>query len=97
MNVNSIATGLTREFAQERLQKLGQNIVKPAKQLPLWAKFLLCFVTGFAPLLWTASGLSFISWEPFGTPPTNLYNLILAVVLIIVIVISGSFVFYQVT
>ena len=37
----------------------------------------------------------FLSWEPFGTAPGNVYNLMLAVVLLIVITISSCFTFYQ--
>ena len=33
--------------------------------------------------------------RPFGTPPLNVYNLALAIVLIIVIVVSGLVMFYQ--
>ena len=91
----SLATGVEKEEAVARLSKNGPNIIPTAKQLPLWAKFFLSFTTGFAPLLWGASALAFISWEPFGTPPTNLYNLVLAIVLIIVIFLSSMFSFYQ--
>jgi uncharacterized BrkB/YihY/UPF0761 family membrane protein len=35
-------------------------------------------------------------YRPFGSPPTNVYNLALAVVLLIVIVVSGLFTFFQV-
>lgn len=39
----------------------------------------------------------FLSWEPFGTPPSNIYNLALAIVLLIVIFLFlfGLFNFYQ--
>jgi sodium/potassium-transporting ATPase subunit alpha len=46
-------------------------------------------------LLWVATIFIFLSWEPFGTPPSNEYSLILALVLICVIVLSSLFSFYQ--
>ena len=46
-------------------------------------------------LLWVSSLLVFLSWKPFGTPPTDIYNLALAVTLLIVIFITGLFNFYQ--
>jgi sodium/potassium-transporting ATPase subunit alpha len=46
-------------------------------------------------LLWFATFFVFLSWEPFGTPPSNIYNLVLAIVLLIVIVSSSLFTFFQ--
>lgn len=92
----NIEHGLTMNLAKRRLAENGSNMVDPPKDYPLWMKFFFSFISGFAPLLWIATALVFISWEPFGTPPSNLYNLILAIVLIIVIVVSGVFTFVQV-
>ena len=65
------------------------------KETPMLIKFILSFFNGFGPLLWIACFFVFLSWEPFGTPPSNIYNLALAIVLLVVIVISGMFNFYQ--
>lgn len=92
----SFEKGISKGMAKRRIAELGANIVDPPRDYPLWVKFLFCFVSGFAPLLWTATTLVFLSWEPFGTPPSNLYNLILALVLIVVIVVSSVFSFVQV-
>jgi len=91
----NVDKGLTMNLAKRRLAENGPNMVDPPKDYPLWVKFFFSFISGFAPLLWIATALVFISWEPFGTPPSNLYNLILAIVLIIVIVVSGIFTFVQ--
>lgn len=96
ISVFSIAKGLKEATAAVLLAKNGPNTVNPPKDWPLWAKFIFSFGSGFAPLLWTATLLVFLSWRPFGTPPTNLYNLILALVLIAVIVVSSIFTFVQV-
>ncbi len=91
-----VEKGLTMNLAKRRLVDNGPNMVDPPKDYPLWMKFFFSFISGFAPLLWIATALVFISWEPLGTPPSNLYNLILAIVLIFVIVVSGIFTFIQV-
>jgi magnesium-transporting ATPase (P-type) len=91
----SVVRGLDEELAQVRLLNDGPNVVAPARQVPLVVKLLLSLVSGFAPLLWVACFFVFLSWKPFGSPPTNVYNLALAIVLIIVIVVSGSVTFYQ--
>lgn len=93
--LHSLVHGLKKATVQSRLARNGPNTVDPPKDWPVWAKFIFAFFSGFAPLLWAACLLVFLSWEPFGTPPTNLYNLILAIVLIIVIVISSIFTFAQ--
>ena len=92
----SLEKGLSTKVAEKRLRENGPNIVHPATELSLVMKFILSFGSGFAPLLWIATFLVFLSWEPFGTPPNNLYNLILALVLVVVIVVSSVVTFYQV-
>jgi len=90
-----ITYGLTQEEAAKRLAKYGPNEMTKPYEHPVWLKFILSFFSGFAPLLWIACFFVFLSWEPFGTPPSNIYNLALAIVLLIVIFISGLFNFYQ--
>ena len=60
----------------------------------MWAKFLFSFTSGFAPLLWVAAALVFLSWQPFC--PDCIYNLMLACMLLLVIAVSSVFSFYQV-
>lgn len=90
----SLRTGLNGVEAAARIEKLGRNAVEPPRSLPMWAKFLLSFTAGFAPLLWVAAVLVFLSWQPLC--PTCLYNLMLGIVLIMVIFTAGVFSFYQV-
>jgi sodium/potassium-transporting ATPase subunit alpha len=90
-----ITYGLTPEEAVKRLAKHGPNEMTKPYEHPVWLKFILSFFSGFAPLLWIACFFVFLSWKPFGTPPSNIYNLALAIVLLIVIFISGLFNFYQ--
>ncbi len=56
-------------------------------------KFLFSMMYGFGPLLWVATVLAFISWQPFA--PDNFYNLTLGVILAIINVLTALFTFYQ--
>ena len=58
---------------------------------------LFLFLRTHSPLqlLWIAAFFVFLSSQPFGTPPSNLYNLMLAIALLIVITVSALFTFWQ--
>jgi magnesium-transporting ATPase (P-type) len=58
--------GLAADTAAGRLKRDGPNIIQHVRSRPMWARFLLCFVSGFSPLLWVATGFVFLSWKPFG-------------------------------
>ena len=92
---SSVDAGLSASAAAAKLAEHGPNVVSPPKTTPLWAKFILAFFSGFAPMLWIATFFVFLSWEPFGTPPSNVYNLILALVLLFVISASALLTFAQ--
>jgi sodium/potassium-transporting ATPase subunit alpha len=92
----SLRQGLTRAAADARLKQMGPNLIEKVNRRPMWLKCLFCFVSGFNLLLWVAVVLVFLSWKPFGTPPTDVYNLALAIALLLVISISSLFTFYQV-
>lgn len=93
---SSAIEGMTTEAAASRLNEMGPNVIDRVKTRPLWMQCILCFVGGFSPLLWGACFFVFLSWKPFGTPPTDVYNLALAIALLLVISISSLFTFYQV-
>ena len=92
---SSALSGLTTENVERSLKEHGPNLLDPPQGRPLWLSFVLCFFTGFGPLLWVACFFVFLSWKPFGAPPSNIYNLALAIALLIVIFLSGLFQFYQ--
>ena len=77
----------------EQIKLNGLNEIPPPRELPWWAKLLLCFTTGFSPLLWVSSVILIISWQPFC--PTCLSNLIEAILLISIIISTGLFSYYQ--
>lgn len=89
----SISTGLSAEEAVRRLEKFGPNVLQPKKDWPLVVKFLISMTHGFGPLLWAATALAFISWQPFA--PDNFYNLTMGVILAIINFLSALFTFYQ--
>lgn len=62
------------EKASQLLAEHGPNTIPPPKEWPVIARFFFSFFSGFAPLLWVAAALVFITWKPLGTPPTDVYN-----------------------
>ena len=85
----SLTEGLASNAAAARAVKHGKNVLSPPRATPMIARLGLAFVSGFTPLLWVAALFVFLSWEPFGTAPSNVYNLMLAIVLLIVITFSA--------
>ena len=83
LNTNSFV-GLDDVAAMNLLNRNGKNVLSAPLQKPMWLKFIGSFFSGFGPLLWVASLFVFLAWQPFGTPPTNVYNLALAIMLLIV-------------
>ena len=74
------------------LNRDGLNIIPKPKELPIVIRFMLCFLSGFSPLLWVAFILVFLSYKLFGG---NIVNLDLSIALLLVIFISGIYNFYQ--
>lgn len=88
--------GLSTEAAALKLKLVGPNAVNPPAPTPLWVQFLYTLLfAGFAPLLWFATLFVFLSWKPFGAPPSDIYSLVLAVALVVVNSISGILTFTQ--
>ena len=93
---SSLESGLTAAAAAAALAAVGPNSLPVAKPTPWWVSLLWClFFSGFSPMLLVATLFIFLSWEPFGTPPSNSYSLVLALVLLVVILLSGGFTFYS--
>ena len=87
--------GLDARAAASLLATHGPNVLTPPHVTPMWARFLWSFASGFSPLLWAATFFVFLSYRPFGAPPGDVYNLMLAIVLLVVIAISACFQFWQ--
>ncbi len=81
--------GLEEQTATGRLIRNGKNVITQRKSN--YAKKLFrYFFGGFCSILWVGVVIFFISWRPLGNPPAP-YNLALAIVVIIVIIVQALF------
>ena len=81
--------GLEQGTAEKRLERNGKNeLVR--KQRQYWIKILSYLFGDFCSILWIGVIGFFISWKPLGDPPAP-YNLALAIVVIIVILLQAVF------
>eukprot|EP00122_Pirum_gemmata_P015596 Pgem_evm1s14583 len=86
--------GLSNDQAAKLLEKYGENKLTPPKQKPWWVKLLLEMVTPFALVLWAAAALTIIAYS-IPSASNDFSNLIVGIALILIIVITGVFSFYQ--
>jgi len=84
-------TGLTEAESLARLERNGKNLLTPPPRSPLWKKFLHHVAGGFAILLWIGGILCFIVYGLDG----SVENLTLGIVLVTVVIMTGTFSFYQ--
>lgn len=91
LNTN-VDTGMTAAQHAKQLEIDGPNRLTPAKSTPMIVVFLSHLFTGFSLLLWFGAVLCFIA---YGVDPSGIENLYLGVVLVLVVVITGIFSFYQ--
>lgn len=89
--------GLSTSKAEDLLKKNGPNALKPPKKTPEWLKFLKTMVSGFAILLLVGAAFSSIAFgiQYSQNPATPFDNVWLAIVLIVVVVVTGCFQYYQ--
>lgn len=90
----NIASGLTHPQVHFRRTRDGLNKLTPVKETSLIIQFIQELYRGFGILLWIACLLCFIAWRPLGDPP-SVYNLALAIVLILVVLFQAVFNFIQ--
>ncbi len=92
-----IELGLKEDVAHRRLAEHGPNVLTPPKETPLIIKFIKSMISGFSLLLWFAALFCFISYGISTTQDKNapLDNLWLGSALVIVILLTGTFQFYQ--
>ncbi|KAH9523799.1 hypothetical protein Btru_047069 [Bulinus truncatus] len=89
--------GHSQEKAADFLLKYGLNQLTPPKTTPEWVKFCKNMLGGFNMLMWVASILCFIAYgiqlgQDPSAPGDNLY---LGVVLALVVLLTGTFSYYQ--
>ncbi|CAH1373892.1 unnamed protein product [Tenebrio molitor] len=92
-------TGLTSDQAAEVLKRTGPNMLTPSKKRSEILKFLEALFQGFSGLLWIGSGLCYISvlvlYMTSEDNELDMDNVVLGAVLIIVVLVTGSFMYYQ--
>jgi sodium/potassium-transporting ATPase subunit alpha len=92
----SLSFGLTNEVAEQRLLSEGPNSMSPPKS-NLWRQILHYLFGGFCMILWPAAILCILAWRPLGnaSPPAQIVNLALGVILLISIFVQAAFTAYQ--
>lgn len=89
----SPTVGLDNEAVRRRIDRNGKNVFAPAKR-HYWKKILRYLFGDFCSILWIGVIVFMISWRPLGDPP-QAYNLALAIVVLIVILVQASFSAFQ--
>lgn len=86
--------GLSTTQAQQLFKTVGPN--QPSKPPSRWFQKTISYLFGgFGSILFIASILVFIAWQPLGQPNPAIANLALAIVLAIVWVVQAFFSFWQ--
>lgn len=82
--------GLTTEQAEEGVHKYGLNKLSEKKRTPAWVKFLHEITNGFAIMMWVGMTLC---WVAFGIDPGDPSNYYLAIIIIFVVLLTGTITF----
>uniref|UniRef100_A0AC34F6A5 Sodium/potassium-transporting ATPase subunit alpha n=1 Tax=Panagrolaimus sp. ES5 TaxID=591445 RepID=A0AC34F6A5_9BILA len=92
-----INKGLTTCQAEIKLNRDGPNMLTPPKTTPKWIKFCKNLFGGFSMLLWIGAVLCIIAYivdvTQMHDPSKD--NLYLGIVLLLVVIITGVFAYYQ--
>lgn len=84
--------GLSQDKATQKLDTVGENVLSEKKSLPWYCVFLKHLSGFFSLLLWGGSILCFIAYGVSPADPSNLY---LGIVLALVVLMTGTFSYYQ--
>uniref|UniRef100_A0A914YQP8 Na(+)/K(+)-exchanging ATPase n=1 Tax=Panagrolaimus superbus TaxID=310955 RepID=A0A914YQP8_9BILA len=92
-----INNGLTSAEAEKKLNRDGPNCLTPPKTTPKWIKFCKNLFGGFSMLLWIGAILCIIAYavDYFNMHNPSKDNLYLGIVLLLVVIITGVFAYYQ--
>ncbi|KAK3724319.1 hypothetical protein QZH41_001815 [Actinostola sp. cb2023] len=93
----NLETGLTEEEVARRLKRDGPNALTPPPTTPEWVKFAKQLFGGFATLLWIGAILCFIAQGVLVATVEEpaMDNLYLGVALLVVVILTGLFSYYQ--
>ncbi|KAG8567645.1 hypothetical protein GDO81_013727 [Engystomops pustulosus] len=92
-----IKQGLSESTAEQLFTQNGPNKLTPPKGTPEIIKFLLLMTGGFAIVFWISSALCFLAYglQVAQDPTVAKDNLWLAIILILVVVMTAMFAYYQ--
>lgn len=90
-----LSFGLSSSEVQKRILHDGPNILTPVKEWNQFMKFLFSLFSGFGPIMWIAFILMFLTYIPLGGSNPNIYNLAVAIAILVVILAQGGFAWYQ--
>ncbi|CAF3662755.1 unnamed protein product [Rotaria socialis] len=95
----NVEQGHTTARAREFLETNGPNSLTPPHEVPQWVKFVKLLFGGFSGLLWVAAVLCLAAYaaQVGSDPTTPKDNLWLGIALIVVVVITAVFAYYQET
>ncbi|XP_005372048.3 potassium-transporting ATPase alpha chain 2 [Microtus ochrogaster] len=92
----NIIRGLSSIKATELLARDGPNALTPPKQTPEIIKFLKQMVGGFSILLWIGAILCWIAYViQYVSDSASLDSVYLGAILILVVILTGIFAYYQ--
>lgn len=95
--LTDIGTGLNMQQVNAHLELYGPNSIMAALEVPVWVRLLKCVFGGTSLILWLASMLCFANYSiaagSSNSPPWE--DLALGFALIIVIVLTATFSFFQ--
>ena len=92
MEINYMKNGLSKEEVELRKKTYGPNCLPEKKKTPGIILFLEEITSTFSLLLWIAAALSFLA---YGLDQEEKSNLYLAVVVIVIVLLSGFFSYIQ--
>ncbi|CAF0779597.1 unnamed protein product [Rotaria sp. Silwood1] len=93
----NIEEGHSSAKARDLLEKNGPNALTPPPEVPEWIKFAKLLFGGFSALLWVAAILCLIAYgaQVGSDPTTPKDNLWLGIALLVVVIITAIFAYYQ--
>lgn len=86
--------GLSTFAANQLLQEHGHNVL-PSKKPKYFKKLFNYVFGGFCSILWVGVIIFFICWRPLGDPNPAAYNLGLAILVLLVILLQACFSAFQ--
>lgn len=90
-----LTNGLTSDQVNKLYTTIGYNELIPPKQDPGWLKFLKCTFGNLLSVFWCCSGiLSFILYIIDPRDPPDESSLFLGILMLLVVVGTGGFIFY---